>query len=328
MNCPPKISVVMSAYNAERFIGEAIASILNQTWKDFEFVIVNDGSTDGTADVIRSFDDSRIRFVEQENQGAIRSLNRGIMMARGEYIARFDADDIAMPHRLERQLAFLETHSGCAMVGSPVIQIDEDGREIKVERYPLGYREIKENLWIDVPFAHPTVMFRKAAFLKAGLYREKLEPVDDYDLWFRMAELFDIENIDEPLCKMRKHISSLNLSKRFDFIRLGEFVKELARERMQHGKDRLDSMSRADVEAELERIMPGTERSRRNVAAASLLFIAEATYCTGNYGRSVHHLWKSLCLNPFSSRAWTLAAKMPVKMILGFVRKGRKRTDR
>ncbi len=126
----PLVSVVMSVYNGERFLREAIESILSQTFRDFEFIIVNDGSTDGTAGILNSYalSDSRVRVFEQENMGQCASDNRGCSLARGKYIARMDSDDVSMRDRLERQIAFLENHEKVGLLGGAVEIIDDRGR--------------------------------------------------------------------------------------------------------------------------------------------------------------------------------------------------------
>ncbi|MHA1713815.1 MAG: glycosyltransferase, partial [Candidatus Ranarchaeia archaeon] len=131
---PPKVSVIMSVYNAEKHVKKAIDSILSQTFRDFEFIIINDGSTDRTSEILKSYADPRLIVVNQANRGVTQSLNKAIGMARGQYIARMDADDISLPQRLEMQVEFLEEHPEVGLVGTSVITIDEEGKTIKESR--------------------------------------------------------------------------------------------------------------------------------------------------------------------------------------------------
>lgn len=137
-NISPKVSVVMSVYNGEKYLPETIDSILNQTFKDFEFIIINDGSTDKTAKILTSYDDPRIRIFNQENMGLTKSLNRAISLAKGEYIARMDADDISYPERLKKQVDYLNKNPDIGLVGSKYIRIDKRGRKIDEINVPIG----------------------------------------------------------------------------------------------------------------------------------------------------------------------------------------------
>ncbi|MEK7227475.1 MAG: glycosyltransferase [Patescibacteria group bacterium] len=201
----PKISVVMPVYNGGKYLCEAIDSILNQSFKDFEFIIVNDGSKDKTEEIIKSYKDERIIYVKNtSNKGLSASFNIGIRIARGAYIARMDADDVSIYERFSTQLSFLESHAEIGIVGSSAILIDKDGRFLKKYYRPVRHMEIKWASLFSTPLIHPTVMAR-AEVLKENPYDETMTSSEDYELWSRL--LFErsviFANIPEPLLYYR-----------------------------------------------------------------------------------------------------------------------------
>jgi glycosyltransferase involved in cell wall biosynthesis len=312
----PRISVIMSVYNAGKYVKEAVESILGQTFSDLEFIIVDDGSTDGSGKVLSAFRDPRIRLVHQENRGLITSLNAGVEMARGEYIARQDADDVSLPERLEKQVTFLDIHPEIAIVGTSVIETDEDGDLLKVYNSPEGDAEIKKALSFDVPVCHASMMFRKSLIKDAGLYREKLRLVEDYDLLIRVGERSKLGNIREPLYKVRIRPGSVCSSNRFDLQRRYVLVRKLSEERARTGKDSLDAMTELDVDRALEEIMPRTAINTRRSEALNFLFMAEVSYCTRKWKRAWKWLLKSILFSPLNVRSWVLAAKLLVSWAL------------
>lgn len=182
------VSVIMSVYNAEKFLNVCIDSILNQTYRNFEFIIIDDCSTDSTSTILESYRilDSRIIIVRNsKNRGLTYSLNMAIRMALGEYIARMDADDIAFPKRLEKQIGFLENHSAIDICGTACIEIDGDGNELFHKSMPMNNREIEFIIFKMNPFIHSTVMVRNVFFNKVGLYNETYVKSQDLELWAR-----------------------------------------------------------------------------------------------------------------------------------------------
>jgi hypothetical protein len=212
----PTASVVMSVFNGGRFVAESIESILNQTFRDFEFIIIDDGSTDGTADILVRYQkaDARLVLHHHSNQGQVPSLNIGCGLARGRYIARIDADDIALPERLERQVNYLERHPQVALLGSSITNIDADGMTLSTWALPAGDKEIKE--WLfglhDLPFCHVTLVFRTEVFHAINGYRTAFAPAEDYDMWLRIAERWQVANLPEPLVKVRRRAHSLSFT--------------------------------------------------------------------------------------------------------------------
>lgn len=216
-----KISVVMSVYNGEDFLAEAIESVLNQTYKDFEFIIVDDGSTDSTPKILAKYQalDQRIIIDSHANMGLANSLNRAIDIAKGEWIARIDADDIMLPNRLEEQTKFVEANPEVDVVATWVYYIDEHSKVFRLLDFPKdlvtwedNQRYFKENKGVGI--IHPSVMYRKASFLKTGGYRN-VNPGQDTDLWFRMQEqglIFSV--IHKPLTKYRASQNSIVISQK------------------------------------------------------------------------------------------------------------------
>jgi glycosyltransferase involved in cell wall biosynthesis len=204
----PIVSVVMPVFNGEPFLRESVDSILNQTYRNFEFVIINDGSTDGSTALLARFAqaDSRVRVFWQRNQGYVVALNRGCALARGKYMVRLDADDVAIPDRLERQMDFLERHPEVAVVGGAVEGIDGAGTKLFLDRPPLEDGKIRDGLHaMTFPLCHPAVAIRKKAFDDAGGYRTQFEPAEDYDLWLRIIEAWQVANVPGVVVRKRIH---------------------------------------------------------------------------------------------------------------------------
>ena len=207
----PKVTVLMAVYNGESYLQEAINSILAQTFHDFEFLIINDGSTDRSRQLILSYDDPRIRLIDNpRNLGLTRSLNHGLELAKGQFVARQDADDISEPKRLAEQVAFLETHTEVALLGTWYKKIDSQGTLIRNRRLPCDYTDIRWSLLFFCPFVHSSVMLRKAVVLeRVGFYNEALVYAQDYELWARVARCMPVANLDQYLVSYRITATSM-----------------------------------------------------------------------------------------------------------------------
>ncbi len=207
----PRVTVLMAVYNGARHVAEALRSILGQTFEDFEFLVVNDGSTDETREIVQAHPDPRIRLIDNPcNLGLTRSLNRGLAAARGELIARQDADDISEPRRLARQVAFLDAHPDVALLGTWYRKIAADGRLRHGRRPPCGWTELRWALLFYCPLVHSSVMFRRRAVLqRVGSYDETFEYAQDYDLWQRVAAQLRAVNLAQPLVRLRIHPDSM-----------------------------------------------------------------------------------------------------------------------
>ena len=203
----PKVSVILSVCNGELHLKEAIDSILHQTYADFEFIIIDDGSTDATLEIIKSYNDARIKCVSNEkNIGLTKSLNRGVKEASGEYIARQDADDISLPQRLELQLHFLETHLQVALLGTGIYVVDAAGKEIEKR---IMQPNPQASLQRGNRIVHGSAMFRRGVVEEVGDYNEELKYAQDYELWLRMAKKHGVRNLALPLYKLRIHKGSI-----------------------------------------------------------------------------------------------------------------------
>jgi glycosyltransferase involved in cell wall biosynthesis len=203
----PVVSVVMSVYNGERFLREAVESVLAQTLPNFELLVVDDGSTDSSPEILSSYQarDPRIVVHRQSNQGRAAALNRGFAVAQAPLVARLDADDIAFPERLARQARFLEEHETVAVVGGAVTFIDDRGRAFGAWQYPLTDREIRKAFAHTTPLVHPAVMLRKEVFDVVGGYRTLFKEAEDIDLWLRIAEQHELANVPEEAICYRIH---------------------------------------------------------------------------------------------------------------------------
>ena len=208
----PKISVVMSVYNAESYLKEAIESVLKQSFTDFEFIIVDDGSTDRSFRIISSYDDDRIKLLRNKVRiGLTKSLNKALRIAKGEYIARQDADDISFPHRFEYQIKFFEKNAKVVLLGTSIYIIDEKGRILGVKKgcpRPTLSSLLKHN-----EFIHGSVMFKKAIIDKLGGYDELFKYSQDYELWLRIAKHYDVRNLQIPLYALRIRRGSVGFTR-------------------------------------------------------------------------------------------------------------------
>jgi len=203
----PQVSVVLPVYNSERYLAAAVASILQQTFADFEVLAIDGGSSDRSLDILREFAsrDPRVRVVKQEGKGLVGALNQGLAMARGEFLARMDADDIAHPERFARQVAFLRKNTAIAVVGSAMTLIDGDGRRVRDIDYPVEPAAVARALEDGSALAHPAVMMRRETVVRTGGYRPVLDFAEDYDLWLRMSEQAQLANLPDRLLSYRHH---------------------------------------------------------------------------------------------------------------------------
>lgn len=210
----PKITVLMPVYNGDKYLRESIDSILNQTFTNFEFIIIDDGSTDKSPEIIDFYakKDSRIKFLSNlRNFGLIYTLNRGIQEAKTNYIARMDQDDVSLPYRFEKQVQFLNQNPKISVLGTSIILFDENLNIIRKLILPSESFLIKWSLCFFSPLAHPTVMFRRSMLLEVGTYNMKFKHVEDYELWLRSSAKYDFHNLDEALLHYRLHTSNISV---------------------------------------------------------------------------------------------------------------------
>jgi glycosyltransferase involved in cell wall biosynthesis len=212
----PKVTVLMPAYNAGKYIGEAIRSVLEQSFTDFELLIVNDGSTDDTLNVIHSFNDERIVVISQKNKGVAAALNTGLYQARAPYIARFDADDVCYPYRLQVQYDFMRSHPYYTIIGSGVDYTDVKGDLIFTwQPDAFSHNEIRQLSYKICPFIHSSVFYKKDAVLNAGGYNELAYTFEDHFLWAGLLKYEKAFNLNQPLIKVRLNAESITIDEKW-----------------------------------------------------------------------------------------------------------------
>ncbi len=213
----PLVSVVMSVYNGERYLAEAIESILNQTFSDFEFIVINDGSTDQSGHILDQFQsqDSRIRVFHEVNEGLAVSLNKGLKVARGKFIARMDADDVALPRRLEKQIAYLEAHDDVVLLGAEVELFIGHDLDLGPRGHPILESDIRRRLLLGDGGAltHPAVVFKRDVGIRIGGYDPRFITAQDLDLFIRLSERGKVANLSDILLKWRQHEQSVSKTK-------------------------------------------------------------------------------------------------------------------
>jgi len=302
----PGISVIMSVFNEQRFVGQAIESVLRQSYGDFEFIIINDGSTDRSEEVIRTFDDRRIRYIRNEERlGLSRSLNRGIAEAHGELVARLDADDAALPHRLNVQVAFLRRHPGYAMVGSQAIVLSEEGNELCLCPVPATEEEIREQMPSRCCFLHSTVMFRRDAVIEVGNYRPLFQFAQDYDLWLRLGERYPLANIAEPLIYRRLKTLSPSVARLHVQKRYADWARQFAAQRKERGRDDLMEGNTGAFERDIATLESLRGVSLRRQMAENYFSWAKFCLWQGATNAYRHYLRLSLCTWPFHQATWS-----------------------
>lgn len=216
MKNDPLISVIMPVYNTAKYLRESIESILNQTYANFEFFVFDDGSTDSSKEIIQEYakkDKRIIPFYSDKNIGYVTHLNKGIEQAKGEFIARMDSDDIALPTRFEIQLKYLLESAHIDIVGSAAILINEEGDELRISYQETDPAFIKWALFFYNPLFHPSLLIRKIFFEKNGVYDITMQPAEDRDMWLRGFYNTEFSNIHEPLIKYRVHSQSISNAK-------------------------------------------------------------------------------------------------------------------
>lgn len=215
-----EVTVLLPVYNGAKYLRSAIESILNQTLENFDFLIIDDGSTDDSAQIVKSFTDPRIIFLQQTNHGLAATLNRGLALTRSKYIARQDQDDVSLPERLETQLNFMRSNSEVVLLGTAAEIWVADVPSGRFHDHPTNYLDICYDLLFNNPFVHSSVMLRRAAVANVGGYCEAKErqPPEDYELWSRLAKKYKVANLAERLLIYREVQSSMSRTGENPFI--------------------------------------------------------------------------------------------------------------
>jgi glycosyltransferase involved in cell wall biosynthesis len=292
----PVISVVMSVYNGQKYLCESIDSILNQTYKNFGFIIINDGSEDNSLDILLGYQtrDNRVLIVNQNNIGLTRSLNRGMKVAASEYIARQDADDISLPTRLEKQLNYMGNHPEVAVIGclGDVFNVNGVLQTTKALKY--SREGIKRHLASKNLFMHGSAMMRKSCLEKVGFYREFFRHSQDYDLWLRLSQYFDIDILPEHLYQYRVTAEAISVSRWPSQKQYADVARKLHAERIATGRDSYDTFVRSYPDG-----LPVCDDAACKYEYH--LFLARGFICGNNLGRArqqLHLAWKLGCRRP------------------------------
>lgn len=293
----PKVSVILSAYNAEKYIAMAVESILKQTFGDFEFFIVNDASTDRTSEIIKSFTDSRIISINNmENLGVAVSANICMDAAKGEYIARMDADDISFSHRFELQVNLLDNNPKVGICGAWLRTIGS-GKNY-TEKYAVSSKEIKFRMLLENPFAQPVIMLRKSFFDKYGLrYVSSYFPSEDYELWARAISFFDGANIPEVLLNYRIHPENASNTKHEKQMKDTDLIRT---RQLKHILGEIND-AEADVFLQLLKKCGGRGIEFIDTAKCLLLKMHEAN--------KEKRIYAPEYMNPFIASCWSYACK-------------------
>ncbi len=299
MQSVPRVSILMAVYNAGHYLKESIDSILGQTFTDFELIIVDDASTDNSREIILSYSDPRIVFIQNaKNLRLVKSLHVALKHARGEYIARQDADDISESARLAQQVKFLNQNPDVALVGANAVYIDKNSAPYKLWEVPETHEELIEKLKEGSCFCHGSVMFRKSCIETVGFYREKMLSAEDYDYWLRISEKFRVANISEILYRYRRIISGIsshNLSLLLDYHLLALMM---SKERKEKGKDSLAELDTSSVPTILVRKYRLTLREINAFKSEIYLHYSREYLQLKSYGDGIRFWWSSFRLAP------------------------------
>jgi glycosyltransferase involved in cell wall biosynthesis len=294
----PRVTVLMCVYNDERHVGEAIESVLAQTFADFELLIVDDGSTDATPRVLAEYAarDPRIHVVTQANAGTTVSANRGLALARGEYVARLDSDDVSLPDRLAIEVAYLDRHPDVALVGGGTLLMDAKGAV--VGRRNIHPRNAALALRSRCIYQQSDVMFRRATVNSLGGYRTKFRNAQDYDLWLRISDVAHVAKVPEILGKWRINPGGYTLARAAEQRYESALVRRLARERRQRGADSYDMAEPYPAQQHRQPIAP----------AAHLVWVASVMLQDGRRAEARQALRQALALAPSTRGRLALAA--------------------
>ncbi len=231
-NDNPLVSVVIPVHNGEKYIKESINSCLNQTYTNIEIVVVDDASTDSTVELLKEYG-NQINVISVEKQNGLGNvINIGIRASKGKYIARMDADDVMYPTRLEKQVEYLENNSDCVAVGGQIDMIDESGNVTGHREYPLTDRELRKNLFLFQPFAHPAVTLRKDTLEEIGLYPEDMWKVEDVKLFLILSTKGKFANIPDTVLKYRLTFDTQSQSKMLEHFKKTSEIREWAKKEL------------------------------------------------------------------------------------------------
>ena len=297
-----KVSVVIPVHNGEKYLAQAIESVLTQTYQDLELLVVDDGSTDGSAEIARAFavKDRRVRLISQPNGGVVAAGNRGLKEARYEWVARLDADDVFLPEKIERQVSFIRQNPDVKIVGTLAWFISAEGGRLGLvgTEGPFSREEFHRILQDDDPvfFVHSSTLMHRSTVLSIGGYREQFVLAEDVDLWIRMAGAGHLMlKVDEPLLLYRLHGASLTMTRNAEQRRHQRWAEACGKARKKG-----ETEPALDEFILWEKMRPWPERLRayRSVSGERLYQKAALHYACGEFAALAAFLCLAACLNP------------------------------
>ncbi len=302
----PVVSVLMTARNEAAFLPQALDSLLAQSYPHFEAVVVNDGSTDGTGAILDAYAarDNRIRPLHQEQAGRAASLNRAWQASAGLLLAIMDADDLCMPTRLEKQVAFLESHPELGLVASYYAQVDSRNQPLKtVKSLPSDPAALKNLLLTDNPICHGTVMMRRPVLESAGGYRESFPAAVDYELYLRVLDRYQMGIIPEVLYQYRVHGHSMS-SGRLVQLQMKSLAQMLYHQRAETGSDSLEKLPLREQQAFISRFMEEDIRRNRKKYSLQLFELGRKYYTLGDNEAAIKLFGDAFRMNRNNFRAF------------------------
>lgn len=306
----PTVSVLLPVHNSESYLRAAVESVLSQTFRDFELLAFDDGSTDKCLTILREYatSDRRVQVFSRKNRGQVPTLNELISLAGGRYLARLDADDICLPERFEKQVAFLNSSPKHLVVGGWVELMNAAGKLIGVVKSPTSHDDIDcAHLKGLTSICHPATIIRKSAVIAAGYYNEELGPAEDLDLWLRLAEVGRVANLPEVILRYRLHSGSLSEAK-------GKQQQELAQRAC------ISASRRRGIEAQFEAVDHWRPTNDKNSIHKFALKHGWSAWNHGHTKTWWAYARQAMRLQPFAASSWRL-------LVFGFLRKPREQTD-
>lgn len=308
----PVVSVIMSVNSMRYLLEETIFSILNQSFSNIDFIIVNDGADNDVRKLIETVKDSRLIVLNQIWQGLTKSLNDAIKISRGKYIARIDADDYSFPDRLEKQLSFFDEYPKVGLLGTAFIEETTDGEYIGKVVFSTDRTKLKHQLQYQNQFCHGSVMFRKECLDNVGTYRNEFLKAQDYDLWLRIADMYEIANLAEVLYKRRVDKNSISLASRYDQELFAKIARECAEARRKDLIEPLDKLQKINTTLQKNRI-----NNNRKKKAHYYFHTGRQLLKSRQLTNSRKYFYKSIIAWPFYLHQWffIFATLFPVRII-------------
>ncbi len=298
----PKVSVILPVYNANRYLRRAIESILDQSYQNLEVIIIDDGSTDDSFKIIKHYadNDQRIIAITRDNLGLTHTLNEGLSIAEGIYVARMDSDDIAYSNRIEKQVRYLQKHPKVKLVGSSYLMINEHSLPIDYVNTPTNHDTITSML-LDgsCPISHPTVLFCREAIHAVGAYRKGYESAEDLELWLRLTETSEVSNLPDILMKYRIHPKSISASNQDQ--QISNTIKATN-----------EARTRREIEQKISNVPSWRASSTRSSKYAMFCSYGWRAYKNSFFLTATYYSLQAIYQYPIRREAWILLAKSPM----------------